>query len=125
VEFRIEKASQHPRQGYEDGDVRFALSAITGSPSQFAVADYIRPTPPPGYEYDPKRSRESCVGTWTQIKGRRLTARLDGASTLKLELALIRTGAEKFKMQGNQVIGCNDIASAPGQTTESLLTRIP
>jgi hypothetical protein len=65
------------------------------------------------------------VGAWTQIKGHRLTAHLEGTSTLHLELALIRTGTEKFKMQGNQVIGCNDIASAAGQTTESLLTRVP
>jgi hypothetical protein len=123
VEFRIDKASQHPHQGYDDGDVRFALSAVAGSPSQFVVTDYLRPTPPPGFEYDAKRSRESCVGTFTQIKGNRLVARYDGGSTLSLELALIRTGTDKFKTQGNQVVGCVDVASSPAQTIESQLSR--
>jgi serine/threonine-protein kinase len=125
LEFHIDKGAQHPRQGYEDGDVRFAFSAVSGSPSQFTVTDYIRPTPPPGYEYDAKRSRESCLGTFTQVKGHPLAARYDGGSTVSLELALIRTGTDKFKMQGTQVIGCVDVGSSAAQTIESQLTRTP
>jgi serine/threonine-protein kinase len=125
LQFRIVKATQHPRQGYEDGDVRFALRAAGGSPSQFAVVDDLRPTPPPGVEYDPARSRDSCIGTWSEIKGQRLTARYDGKGALTLQLALIRTGAEKFKIQGKSVIGCVAVASAPAQVIESQLTRTP
>jgi hypothetical protein len=125
LEFRIQKASQHPRQGYEDGDVRFALSATDGSTSQFNVVDHLRPTPPGGVEYDPQKSRESCIGTWTEIKGKPLTARYDGRSGLSLQLALIRTGAEKFKTQGNRVVGCIDVSSAPAQVIDSQLTRAP
>jgi hypothetical protein len=125
LQFRIQKAAQHPRQGYENGDVRFALRVVDGSPSQFAVVDYLRPTPPPGFEYDEARSRESCIGTWSEIKGRPLTARYDGGKTLNLQLALIRTGADKFKMQGNRVVGCVEVATAPAQVIESQLTRVP
>jgi len=124
LQFRIQKASQHPRQGYEDGEIRFAIAAVPGSPAEFAVIDNIRPTPPPGYEYDPKTARESCIGTWTHVQGHRLTARLDGASALLLELAQIRTGAEKFKTRGNLVVSCADVASSVAQAIESRVTRV-
>src|SRR5262249_27570329 len=59
LEFRIVQASQHARQGYEDGEVRFKLVAVPGAKDEFTVEDHLRPTPLPGFEYDPKASRES------------------------------------------------------------------
>ncbi|HEY3666806.1 MAG TPA: hypothetical protein VGL19_12425, partial [Polyangiaceae bacterium] len=73
----------------------------------------------------PSRSRDSCIGTWSEIKGQQLTARYDGKGALSLQLALIRTGTEKFKIQGKSVVGCVDVASAPAQVIESQLTRKP
>ncbi len=125
VEFRVEKASQHPRQGYEDGDVRFKLLAIPGSKDEFAVEDHLRPTPPPGVEYDPKTSHESCVGLWTVAKGKKLVARLDGSSSLSVDLVQVSTGAEKFKTQGKRVVSCADLASAAAVPIASQLSRLP
>jgi len=48
VEFRIREASSNARQGYEDGEVRFKLTAIHGSKNEFAVEDRLRPTPSTG-----------------------------------------------------------------------------
>jgi len=125
LEFRVVHASQHPRQGYEDGDVRFRLMATVGSPNEFAVEDHLRPTPPPGFEYDPKTSRESCVGIWTAVKGHKLLAQFDGANSLTTDFVQIRTGPEKFKTQGKRVIGCVDLISSPAEPIESKLSRTP
>jgi serine/threonine-protein kinase len=123
LEFRVQQAVQHPRQGYEDGEVRFKLIAVQGT-SEFAVEDHIRPTPPPGLEYEPSSSRESCVGTWTSVKGKKLLAQFDGASTLTVDLVQIRTGPEKFKIKGKRVIGCTDLASSPADPIESKLSLL-
>jgi hypothetical protein len=125
LEFRVLHASQHPRQGYEDGEVRFKLMPISGSTNEFAVEDHLRPTPLPGVEYDPKTSRESCLSIWTAVKGRKLLAQLDGASSLNVDFVQIRTGPEKFKTQGKRVVGCVDLASSPAEPIESKLTRAP
>jgi serine/threonine-protein kinase len=124
LEFRIQKASQHPRQGYQDGDVRFELAPVQGSSTQFTVRDHIRPTPPPGYDYDPKSSRDSCIGNWTEIQGRPLGARFDGASTLSVDFAQIRTSMDKFKVRGKLVVGCAELASSPALPIESQLSRV-
>jgi hypothetical protein len=125
LEFRVLHASQHPRQGYEDGEVRFRLIATAGSTSELAVEDHLRPTPPPGFEYDPKTSRESCVVVFAAVKGHKLLAQLDGASTLATDFVQIRTGPEKFKTQGKRVVGCVDLASSPAEPIESKLSRTP
>jgi len=124
LEFRIQDASQHPRQGYENGDVRFKLTAIPGSNDEFAVEDRLRPTPPPSLEYDTRSARESCVGSWTSAKGHKLLAQFDGASTLTVDVVQIRTGVEKFKVQGKRVVGCVDLASAPAEPIESKISRV-
>jgi eukaryotic-like serine/threonine-protein kinase len=124
VEFRIQRASQHPRQGYETGDVRFELKTAGAGDDAFAVEDHIRPTPPAGFEYDPATSRESCVGTWTTVKGRKLTAKIDPKGTLIVILVQIRTGLDKFKMAGRRVTGCNDLEKAPAEPIESRLARV-
>ena len=70
LEFRVLVPSQHPRQGYEEGDARFALSlAPTSAKNEFAVEDHLRPTPPPGVDYD-DGSRSTCVATFDSVKGR-------------------------------------------------------
>jgi hypothetical protein len=125
LEFRIVQASQHARQGYEDGDVRFKLVAIAGSKDEFSVEDHLRPTPLPGFEYDPKASRETCVGVWTSAKGKKLVARFDGASELTVDFVQVRTGPEKFKTQGKRVTACVNLASAPAEPIESRLNRVP
>jgi len=122
LEFRIQEASQHPRQGYENGEARFTLTPIEGS-SEFAVEDRLRPTPPPGLEYD-RASRETCVGTWTSAKGHKLLAQFDGANMLTVDVVQIRTGVEKFKVQGKRVVGCVDLASAPAEPIESKISRV-
>ncbi|HKQ67901.1 MAG TPA: protein kinase, partial [Polyangiaceae bacterium] len=122
LEFRIDQALQHPRQGYENGEVRFKLTALPASTSEFAVEDFIRPIPPPGIEYDAE-SRSSCVAKWTGIKGQKLLAQFDGASTLTVDLVQIQTAAGKFKRQGARVTGCTDLESSPATAIESKLTR--
>jgi serine/threonine-protein kinase len=122
LEFRIQQPTQHPRQGYESGDVRFELKpAATGD--AFAVEDNIRPTPPAGSEYDP-RSRDSCIGTWTSVKGRPLKATVDARGTLVVELVQIRTAADKFKVEAHRVVACSDLAAAPAEIIESRLARV-
>ena len=125
LEFRVVHASQHPRQGYEDGEVRFRLLPISGSVNEYAVEDHLRPTPLPGFEYDPKTSRESCVGIWMAVKGRKLLAQFDGASSLTIDFVQIRTGPEKFKTQGKRVVGCVDLTSSPAEPIENKVTRAP
>ncbi len=125
LEFRIQQASQHPRTGYEAGDVRFRLSVIPGSTNEFAVEDHLRPTPPAGVEYDPSTSRETCVGVWTAVKGKKLLAQFDGASGLTVDVVQIRTTADKFKTQGKKVVSCVNLAAAPSDPIESKLSRIP
>jgi hypothetical protein len=125
LEFRIEKASQHARQDYEDGEIRFKLIALAGVKDEFAVEDHLRPAPLAGFEYDSASSRESCIGTWTAAKGKKLLAQFDGASQLTVDFVQIRTGPEKFKTQGKRVTGCVDLASAPAEPIESRLNRIP
>ena len=122
VEFRIQKASQHPRQGYADGEVRFALHSIPGKDDEFAVEDHIRPTPPDGFEYDPATSRDSCIGTWTSVKGRKLTAKIEKGA-LVVDLVQIRTGQNRFDTEGKRVTSCNDVDSAPAEPIESKLIR--
>ena len=124
VEFRIQKASQHPRQGYDDGDVRFELKAIPGDDEEFAVEDHIRPTPAPGFDYDPRASRDSCVGTWTDVKGRKLVGKVDSKGTLVVDLVQIRTGLDKFKVEGRRITACKDLATAPAELIESRLSRV-
>jgi serine/threonine-protein kinase len=122
LEFRIQQPAQHPRQGYESGDVRFELKP-TATGVAFAVEDHIRPTPPAGSEYDP-RSRDSCIGTWTNVKGRPLKATVDARGTLVVELVQIRTGADKFKVEAHRVVACSDLAAAPAEIIESRLARV-
>src|SRR4029077_2049396 len=98
-----------------DGDVRFELKAIAGKHAEFAVEDHIRPTPPGGFEYDPRTSRETCVGTWSAVKGHKLTANLDAEGTLVVDLVQIRTGLDKFKIEGRRVGGCHQLERAPGE----------
>jgi serine/threonine-protein kinase len=124
LEFRIQQATQHPRTGYENGEVRFRLSLIPGSSNEFAVEDHLRPTPPAGVEYDPATSRNSCVGVWTAIKGKKLLAQFDGASTLTVDVAQIRTTADKFKTQGKKVVSCVNLGASPADSIESKLSRV-
>jgi hypothetical protein len=124
LEFRIQQASQHARQGYEDGEVRFKLLPIPNSKDEFAVEDHLRPVPLPGFEYDPKTSRESCVGVWTTAKGK-LLAQFDGAGQLTVDFVQIRTGPEKFKTQGKRVTACIELGAAPAEPIESKLSRAP
>jgi hypothetical protein len=125
LEFRIVQASQHARQGYEDGEVRFKLVAIAGAKDEFAVEDRLRPAPLAGFEYDAKTSRDSCVGLWTSAKGKKLLAQYDGASQLTVDFVQVRLGPEKFKTQGKRVMSCVDLASAPAEPIESRLNRVP
>jgi serine/threonine-protein kinase len=123
LEFRIQQPAQHPRQGYETGDIRFELTPVTKADDAFAVQDHIRPTPPAGSEYDP-RSRDSCIGTWTSVKGRPLTATIDPHGTLVVDLVQIRTGTDKFKVEAHRVVACGDLAAAPAEIIESRLSRV-
>ncbi|MET0592810.1 MAG: hypothetical protein ABW133_08935, partial [Polyangiaceae bacterium] len=123
LEFRIDRAAQHPRQGYQDGEVRFVLHTVAGKDDEFAVEDRLRPTPPPQAEYDPATSRESCVATWTTVKGKRLLAQVDPKGTLVVDLVQIRTAVDKFKIQGRAVTACHDVGAAPAEPIESRLTR--
>jgi hypothetical protein len=125
IEFRIREASQHAHQGYEDGDVRFKLSAIPGSKNEFAVEDRLRPTPPPGLEYEPTSSRESCTGVWTAVKGKKLLAQLDTSGVLTVDFVQVRTSADRFKTSGKRVTGCVNLASVPAEPIESKLSRVP
>jgi serine/threonine-protein kinase len=125
LEFRIVQASQHARQGYEDGEVRFKLVAVAGAKDEFAVEDRLRPAPLPGFEYDPKTSRDSCVGVWTSAKGKKLLAQYDGASQLTVDFVQVRLGPEKFRTQGKRVTSCVDLGSAPAEPIESRLNRVP
>jgi tRNA A-37 threonylcarbamoyl transferase component Bud32 len=122
LELRISKSSQHPRQNYRDGEVRFRLLSLSESPNQFAVEDHIRPTPPPSVEYD-EASRASCVATWTAINDRPLRATYDGGNGLTLDLVQIRTSADKFETQGKRVVSCSDLPSSPATLIVSRLTR--
>jgi hypothetical protein len=122
LEFRIVQASQHPRQGYANGDARFVLRAIAGKTDEFAVEDHLRPTPPAGAEYDPA-SRDSCVASFTSIKGKKLLAQIDAKGALAVDLVQVRTGVDKFKIEGRRVTTCNDLPAAPAEPIESRLAR--
>jgi hypothetical protein len=122
LEFRIVQASQHPRQGYANGDARFVLRAIAGKTDEFAVEDHLRPTPPAGAEYDPG-ARDSCVASWTSIKGKKLLAQIDAKGALAVDLVQVRTGVDKFKIEGRKVTACNDLPAAPAEPIESRLAR--
>ena len=122
--FRIWQPSQHPRQGYEREEVRFALKPIPGKLDEFAVEDHIRPTPPPGFEYDPEASRGSCVATWTGVKGRPLLAQVDAKGALVVDLVQIRTGLDKFEIEGRRVVACHDLGASPAEPIESRLSRM-
>jgi hypothetical protein len=123
LEFRIQQASQHPRQGYENGDVRFELKASANNDDSFAVEDHIRPTPPAGSDYETP-SPASCEGTWTQVKGRKLAAKVDAKGALVVELVQIRTGLDKFRIEAHRVVACRDLAAAPAELIESKLSRV-
>jgi serine/threonine-protein kinase len=125
LEFRIVQASQHARQGYEDGEVRFKLLPVAGTTGEFAVEDHLRPAPLPGFEYDAKAARDTCVGVWTAAKGKKLLAQFDGASQLTVDFVQVRTGPERFKTQGKRVTGCVDLTAAPAEPIESRLVRVP
>jgi hypothetical protein len=104
--------------------VRFELKAIPGRDDEFGIEDHIRPTPPAGFDYDPRSSRDSCVETWTSVKGRPLVGKVDAKGTLVVDLVQIRTGLEKFKMEGHRVAACKDLATAPADPIESRLSRV-
>jgi serine/threonine protein kinase len=125
LEFRVDEPAQHPRQGYEEGEVRFKLMLIPGSATEFAVEDRLRPTPLPGFEYDPIASRSSCVGVFSSVKGHKLLAQAEGTSSLTVDLVQIKTGAEKFKVSGKRVVGCVDLLSSPVTPVESKFSRAP
>jgi eukaryotic-like serine/threonine-protein kinase len=124
VEFRIVHAAQFPRQGYEDGEVRFRLSLMPGKERQFAVEDHLRPTPPTGLEYE-SIARDSCRAVWTQASGKRLVADFDGERTIAVDLVQVRTSTDKFVPQGKKIVRCVNIDSSPTQAIESKLTRTP
>jgi hypothetical protein len=133
--------SRLPRGGHQSHTLNFASSGPRSTPprvrerrralraqrfqqdDEFAVEDHIRPTPPSGYEYDP-RSRDSCVGTWSDVKGHKLVANVDAKGTLVVDLVQIRTGLDKFKTEGRRVAACNDLATAPAEPIESRLSRV-
>jgi serine/threonine-protein kinase len=125
IEFRIVHASQHPGQGYRDGEARFALRAIPGDERSFAVEDRIRPVPPKGYEYDETRSRGTCQAAWSAVDGRPLRARFDG-KTLAVELVKIETELSRFVVEtGNKISGCQRLRDAPAEKISSMLTPYP
>jgi serine/threonine protein kinase len=121
LEFRIVKASQHPRQNYHDGDVRFRLLAIPGATDQFAVEDHLRPTPPDGVEYT-EASRSSCIGTWTAVSEQPLRAVYDGGGGLAVDLVQVR---QEFELDGKRVVRCTNVGASPATRIVSQLTRIP
>jgi serine/threonine-protein kinase len=123
LEFRIAQASQHPRQGYENGDARFVLRTIAGKSDEFAVEDHLRPTPPANADYAPA-SRDSCIATWTTVRGKKLSAQTDAKGVLGVDLVQVRTGLDKFKIEGRKVVACNDLGSAPAEPIESRLSRV-
>jgi hypothetical protein len=64
------------------------------------------------------------VGTWTNVKGRKLLANVDAKGNLLVDLVQIRTGLDKFKTEGKRVVGCIDLATAPAEPIESRLSRV-
>ena len=124
VEFRILRAIELPRQGYEDAETRFRLFALPDQPDSFGVEDDLRPTPPVGLEYDPG-ARDSCKVVFTEIGNKRLLARYD-ASRRQLLVALVQltTGADKFQTSSGRVVRCTGLSSAPAKAIESVLGRL-
>ena len=60
----------------------------------------------------------------TSAKGKKLLAQFDGASTLTVDVAQIRTTADKFKTQGKKVVSCVNLAGAPADPIESKLSKV-
>ena len=115
----------HGMGGFAGGGPEGWQVKVAGAKDEFAVEDHLRPTPLPGFEYDTKAARESCIGVWTSAKGKKLLAQYDGASQLTVDFVQLRIGPEKFKTQGKRVSGCVDLASAPVESIESRLNRVP
>ena len=136
--YRGARLRRHPRVSHPAGfpapsnrlrERRGALSALGRSPaapSEFAVEDRLRPTPPAGVEYDhldiPRFLRRSLDA---RSRARSCAPQFDGASTLTVDVAQIRTTADKFKTQGKKVVSCVSLAAAPADPIESKLSRVP
>ena len=134
LEFRVHNPDQFQGQGYFAGDVRFALSSSAdgGPTGPFVVRDVLRPFPPEGVVYDTgngssqtsgaSHARATCVGTWTAVDGRPLSATLDG-SRLVVELVKVFPTRAMFGVLGTTVMECRGLVSAPVTRVRSVLVR--
>ena len=65
------------------------------------------------------RHRAILASELDRVKGKKLRAQFDGASTLTVDVAQIRTTADKFKTQGKKVVSCIGLSTAPADPIES------
>jgi serine/threonine-protein kinase len=132
LQFRVRDPEQHQGQGYLAGDVRFALSTSVGGAHDnvFAVRDVLRPFPPDGTAYETglssiwgaSQARATCVGTWTAVEGRPLTASLD-RTRLVVELVRVFPTRGMFDLVGTTVLECRSLMTAPVTRMRSVLLR--
>jgi len=122
LEMRIRDGKPFAVQGYEEGEARFVLRAISGKKDQFRVEDRLRPNPPAGKEFDIERARLTCLFPYTEVNGKQLEATLDGGK-LRVSMAYMQPTAAHFTADGKKVTGCKNLASAPVSPIESVLGR--
>jgi serine/threonine-protein kinase len=122
LEFRIRDAEQFAGQGYAPGEARFVLLRPAGPKGPFGVEDHVRPLPPSGTSYDAARAGPSCVGTWSEVAGKPLEARIE-KDRLLVRMALVEASPAMFVREGIGVVGCKDLARARTSVVESVLVR--
>jgi serine/threonine-protein kinase len=121
LEFRVRDPAQFAAQGYEKGEARFALRAIPGEASVFAVEDRIRPVPP-GKGYDLARARGTCLEVWTEADKQPLRATFDGAR-LTVEFAKIEPTEDNFTLDKGKVTSCIGLRKLPASKVVSTLVQ--
>jgi len=122
VKFQLRDASQVAGQGYENGEARFALSAIPGETATFNVEDRVRPLPPERTSYDAARARPTCLVTWTEVQGKPLRAEVSG-DRLTVQMVIVEAGQANFVLEGSRVVRCAGLTRATVSPTKSVLTR--
>lgn len=122
LEFRIHDARGMEQDGYVTGEERFVLEAIEGQPTVFSVKDKIRPALPADLSYDLTRSRSSCQEVRTELNGKPLRARFDGAR-LTVEVVKLAPDRSMFLREGSKVNGCVRLREAKASMLQSTLVR--
>jgi hypothetical protein len=122
LEFRVLDASQFSDQQYRAGEARFQLRPLAPTTDELAVEDRVRPLPPPGYQYDPEKSRNACLVVRTEAGGRPLRAIVQ-SDRLTVDFARIEPTVANFVLAGKRIISCRGLQSLRAERSPLVLTR--